>query len=93
MKINPKLLTDKDFLFKPNFHELTVEDMVFRACLLSYIKHGNFFCSDDIGWNQLHDTLHNAICNVIGDDEYVKWGEMLDEQEDQTGLDYLNENE
>lgn len=42
-----------------------------HAVLCSYAKH-TLEC-DDIGWLQLNDILHAAICNEIGDDAYCAW--------------------
>jgi len=42
---------------------------------LVYRKH--VLNDDSIGWDELSNMLCDAICNAIGDDEFVKW---LDEQ-------------
>lgn len=28
---------------------------------------------DDIGWSELSDIVHNALCELMGDKEYCKW--------------------
>ena len=50
-------------------------DRLLHACLCAYAKHvlGN----DDIGWDFLGDVLHSAICENIGDDNFVAWGETI----------------
>ena len=42
-----------------------------RAVKLAYRKHA--LNDDSIGWNELTDTLHNALCNAIGADGYLEW--------------------
>lgn len=73
--MNKKLLTDIEALTKPNFHELNMHagrnDRLLHAVLCAYAKH-HLDC-DDIGWGQLDDILHNAICNEIGDNNYIAW--------------------
>lgn len=50
-----------------------------NACKYAYRKHVlNDF---DIGWDELSEILHAALCEAMGDNEYNKW---LD--------DYYNEN-
>lgn len=73
------LLAGVKQLTNPNYHNLNIHagrnDRLLHAVLCAYAKH-NLDC-DDIGWNQLGDILHSAICNEIGDDEYIKWGERI----------------
>lgn len=74
-----ELLSGIEALTRPDFHKLNVHagrnDRLLHAVLCAYAKH-NLDC-DDIGWNQLGDILHAAICNEIGDDEYIAWGERI----------------
>ena len=46
--------------------------------LCAYAKH-RLDCYD-IGWNQLGDILHAAICNEIGDEAYIEWGDRVKER-------------
>lgn len=73
------LLSGVESLTKPDYHKLNVHagrnDRLLHAVLCAYAKH-HLDC-EDIGWNQLSDILHSAICNEIGDDEYIAWGERI----------------
>lgn len=45
-------------------------DDLLRVVKRMYRKHG---CGDDsIGWEELTDEMMNVLCNVMGDDEFVK---------------------
>jgi hypothetical protein len=47
-----------------------------EALKLAYRKHR---CDDEsIGWNELGDKLCNALCEIMGDKEFVKWSESLE---------------
>lgn len=74
-----ELLSGVNALTKPDYHKLNVHagrnDRLLHAVLCAYAKHHLDF--DDIGWNQLGDILHNAICNEVGTDEYLKWTALL----------------
>lgn len=73
------LLTGIEALTKPDYKALNQHagrnDRLMHAVLCAYAKH--HLDSDEIGWGQLGDMLHAAICNELGDDEYVKWMETL----------------
>jgi hypothetical protein len=73
------LLSGIEALTNPNYHELNKEagrnDRLLHAVLCAYAKH-HLNC-DDIGWNQLGDILHSAICNEIGDDRYCAWSDTI----------------
>jgi hypothetical protein len=76
MKLEPHrfdyLLGDIEALTKPNYHKLNAKgDRLLHACLCAYAKH--HLDNSDIGWDQLGNILHSAICEAIGDDEYRKW--------------------
>ena len=75
---NPALL-DKAVLLNPNFHKLNVfcnrNDRLLHVVMMAYAKH-NLECLD-IGWGELGDRLHDALCNEIGDDNYIKWAEQF----------------
>ncbi len=74
-----ELLSGVKSLANPNYHKLNKHagrnDRLLHAVLCAYAKH-HLDC-EDIGWNQLSDILHSAICNEIGDDEYIAWGERI----------------
>jgi len=53
---------------------------------LAFRKH--VLLDDSIGWDELSSRLCDGICNIIGDDEFVKW---LDEQNNQSVLPALRE--
>ena len=44
-----------------------------EALKLAYRKHVNE--DDSIGWTELGDALHDALCELIGDEEFVRWNE------------------
>ena len=48
-------------------------EVLLSACKTAYRKHHKGDAS--IGWEELSDILHNAICEAIGDKEFVKWNE------------------
>lgn len=48
-----------------------------RMVKMCYRKH--ILGDDSIGWQQLEDTLLNALCNDMGDEEYQKWAEAAKE--------------
>lgn len=78
---NADLLKDVAALTQPNYRELNRHagrnDRLLHAVLCAYAKH-NLDCPD-IGWNQLGEMLLNVICNEIGDDAFVAWGERITE--------------
>ncbi len=71
----PDLLSGMQALKKPNYHALNVHtgrnDRLLHAALCAYAKHT--LLGDSIGWDELGDILHNAICNEIGDDAFCAW--------------------
>ena len=73
------LLAGVESLTKPDFHKLNVHagrnDRLLHAVLCAYAKH-HLECPD-IGWQQLGEILHDAICNEIGDKEYLAWCSRL----------------
>lgn len=75
----PYLLSGVEALTKPNYHQLNREsrrnDRLLHAVLCAYAKH-HLDC-EEIGWNQLGDILHSAICNEIGDDAFCEWGDKI----------------
>lgn len=80
--IRCKLLRGIDGLKKPPFKhpDMNTEARLLHACLCAYQKH---VCDHpDIGWNELGEILHNAICESIGDDAFVTWNDGLGEDPD-----------
>lgn len=77
------LLSGVESLTKPDYHKLNQHagrnDRLLHAVLCAYAKH-HLEC-DDIGWDQLGEILHNAICNEIGDKEYLAWGSRMNGDE------------
>lgn len=45
-----------------------------EACKMAYRKH--HLLDKSIGWEELSDVLCDAICNEIGDDDFVIWLEQ-----------------
>lgn len=74
-----ELLSGVEALTDPDYHKLNRaagrNDRLLHAVLCAYAKH-HLGC-EDIGWNQLGDILHSAICNEIGDEAYIRWGETI----------------
>lgn len=48
-----------------------VGDGVLEALKLAYRKH--HLGDDSIGWSELSDTMLNALCEAMGDREYLAW--------------------
>lgn len=42
-----------------------------EAVKLAYRKH--HLGDDTIGWDELSEALHNALCNAMGDNAYLAW--------------------
>lgn len=74
-----ELLSGIKALTEPDYHKLNRatgrNDRLLHAVLCAYAKH-HMGC-EDIGWNQLGDILHSAICEAIGDDAYCAWGDRI----------------
>lgn len=77
---NADLLRDIDALKKPDYHTLNLHsgrnDRLLHAVLCAYAKHQ--LDVDEIGWEELGNILHDAICNEIGDDGFIAWGDGID---------------
>ena len=71
MKVLEKLWPDEKQLF---FERNRLLD----ACKMAYRKH--HLNDESIGREELGIHLLNTICDVIGDDEYAKWLEMMKEE-------------
>ena len=50
-----------------------VSQRLLKVVLLAYMKHHKG--QDVIGWEELSDEMWAAICEAVGDDEFVKWNE------------------
>lgn len=74
-----ELLSGIEALTNPDYRQLNIaskrNDRLLHAVLCAYAKH-HLSC-DDIGWNQLGNILHSAICNEIGDEDYIAWSERI----------------
>ena len=44
-----------------------------RALQMAYRKH--WLNDDSIGWEELGDILLDALCNIMGADEFIAWKE------------------
>jgi hypothetical protein len=75
MRIPAELLSGVVALKEPDNHKLNVHtgrnDRLLHAVLCAYAKHE--LNAEDIGWEELGDILHSAICNEIGDDTFGVW--------------------
>lgn len=75
------LLQSNRSLTDPNYRELNKHagrnDRLLHAVLCAYAKHNLNFA--DIGWDRLGEILRDAICNEIGDDNYIAWAETIKE--------------
>ena len=60
-----------DRLRAENTYYRTHKTGLLTAVKVAYRKH--YLNDDSIGWAELGDYLLNAICNAVGDEEYVKW--------------------
>ena len=76
------MLTGVEALTKPDYHKLNVHagrnDRLFRPVLCAYAKHE--LKAEDIGWEELGEILHSAICNEIGDDSFLVWAARIKPQ-------------
>ena len=54
-------------------YEKTVHESMLNALKDTYRKHA--LEDERVGWHELSDTLCNALCNAMGDQEFVRWSE------------------
>jgi hypothetical protein len=48
-------------------------ELLLKALQQCYLKH---HCNyDDVGWDELSDIMQCALCETMGDTEFVEWGE------------------
>lgn len=64
----PTVITEID---ARRFWNTRTNDELLEAVKLAYRKH--HLGDDTIGWNELSDTLLNALCNAMGDEAYLEW--------------------
>lgn len=53
------------------------QEQIISALKDAYAKH--VLDDDRIGWGELADTLCDALCEAIGDREFVKWKKKVTE--------------
>lgn len=85
MQTNKLLLKGHKPLLHPPFANMTQFDRLLRCVLMAYAKHQ--LDSSHIGWEELGDALMCEICNTIGDDAFVAWGERMRAEIDAPDID------
>lgn len=85
MKTTDTLLQGHKPLLRPPFADMTQFERLLRVVLAVYAKH--HLGSSHIGWDELGDMCYNEICNTIGDDAFVVWGERMKEEIGQPDID------
>lgn len=78
------LLANHKVLLHPPWGRMNTRDRLLHACLMAYAKH--HLDSQHIGWNQVSDTLHNAICEAVGDESYCEWSDRIKSEADTPDL-------
>ena len=71
-------------LINPKFRAMTQQDRLLRVAMMAYAKH--HLESPHIGWDKLADSLQAEICNTIGDDAFIRWGEKIITQNNEPDL-------
>ena len=61
----------------PRFAMMSQQDRLLRVVVMAYLKHSGLPLSDEIGWDELTNALHDEICNTIGDKAYCAWSERM----------------
>lgn len=46
-----------------------------NACKLAYQKH--HLNDDSVGWNELDEALRDALCEALGDEEFLSWANSI----------------
>lgn len=46
-------------------------ESMLEALKMAYRKH--HMGDESIGWSELGDIMHDALCNEMGDDAYIEW--------------------
>jgi hypothetical protein len=72
-------------LLHPPFARMSTEDRLLRVVMMAYAKH--HLDSQHIGYSELNDALYCEICNTIGDDLFVTWGEKIEQENNQPDID------
>lgn len=49
----------------------SINDGLLNAVKRAYLKH--HIGDESIGWDELSDTLHDALCNALGPEGYDEW--------------------
>ena len=66
-------------LDNPDYHALNAANQrLLHAVMCAYSKH--VLDRDEIGWGQLENILHNALCEAMGDEEYIEWMEKMSQE-------------
>lgn len=77
--VSSPLLAGIEALSNPDYHALNRRgERLLHAVLCAYAKH--HMGDPEIGWEQLSDILHDAICNEIGDDAFCEWVKRIEMQ-------------
>lgn len=75
--VSSPLLAGIDALSKPDYHALNRRgERLLHAVLCAYVKH--HMVDPEIGWDELSEILHDAICEAIGDDAFCEWVKRID---------------
>jgi hypothetical protein len=53
-----------------------VVNTLLNAVQLAYRKH--HLGDESIGWEELGEVLHDALCEAMGDDGYIDWLEQVE---------------
>ena len=63
-------------IFLEDFMEaIKLRAFLLHACQMAYRKH--HLDDDSIGWDELSNVLHDALCNVMTDEGFIEWLESL----------------
>lgn len=57
----------------------TKADVYILLAALQWCYRKHHMGSDEIGWEELSEKMHNVLCNVMGDDGYIAWSKTLPE--------------
>jgi len=74
-EVKQQLLCGIIGLRNPPYHHpgMDTQARLLHACLCAYRKHVSM--NSNLGWDELGEILHNAICEAIGDNGFVEWNE------------------
>ena len=69
---NERLVEALEIIAKAKYAEMEAENERLRsAAQFAYRKH--HLDDPNIGWDELSDILYTALCESMGDNEFVKW--------------------